>query len=228
MSKSALRGIRNHNPGNIDRVTGVTWQGQAEDQSSDSRFVVFTDPRWGIRAIARVLITYQDKRLARDGSKIDTVDEFIDRWAPKHENDTDAYVAHVRQMLGLGQEEFPGEVDVYRYADMRGLLIAIITHENGVQPYDDATIDAGLRLAGIEPELKPLTQSRTLQGASVIAGSGVATLLEPINAGLSAVQDADAHFSSGNTFRIVLGVVLVAAAMYVAWARLSDRTAGHV
>ena len=45
------RGIRNHNPGNIDK--GADWEGLADDQSSDSRFCVFKDPVWGIRAMAR-------------------------------------------------------------------------------------------------------------------------------------------------------------------------------
>lgn len=156
MSKTTLpRGIRNHNPGNIDRHPGVRWQGMAPDQSKDARFVVFDSPKWGIRAIARVLITYQDQRQARDGSKIDTIQEIIDRWAPPTENRTAAYAQHVATLTGIGVDE---RLDVYDYATMKALVQAIITHENGQQPYDDATLDAGLKLAGIEPPRKPLTQ----------------------------------------------------------------------
>ena len=54
------RGIRNRNPGNIDRGRD-RWQGMADDQSPDPRFVVFTEAEWGIRAIVRVLRSYRDR-----------------------------------------------------------------------------------------------------------------------------------------------------------------------
>jgi len=43
MSQPAIpRGIRNHNPGNIEK--GDPWQGLAADQSGDPRFAVFAAP----------------------------------------------------------------------------------------------------------------------------------------------------------------------------------------
>lgn len=169
------RGIRNNNPGNIDRVAGVRWQGAAEDQSGDSRFVVFKSPEYGIRAIARVLITYQDKRQAKDGSKIDTIAEIIDRWAPTNENDTSAYVKHVASITGMSAN---GMIDVYRHEVMFKLVKAIITHENGTQPYSDDTINQGLRLAGIEVPPKPLAQSPTVIAATtgVVASASAMTV----------------------------------------------------
>lgn len=143
------RGFRNNNPGNIDRHPGVRWQGQAADQSGDPRFIVFKAPEWGIRAIARVLITYQDKRRARDGGRIDTIQEIIDRWAPPSENNTGAYARHVARLTGIGVDE---TLDVYDYETMCALVQAIITHENGVQPYSSEIIARGLGLAGIVPE----------------------------------------------------------------------------
>jgi len=145
------RGIRNSNPGNIDRVAGVRWQGQAAVQK-DSRFITFIDPAWGIRAIARVLITYQDKRRAADGSRIDTVREIIERWAPPVENNTDAYAKRVASALGIGPDD--EAVDVYDYATMRALVLAIIQHENGKGPrdghwYGDQIITDGLARAGV-------------------------------------------------------------------------------
>lgn len=145
------RGIRNCNPGNIDRKPGVKWQGQMGDQSGDPRFVVFQTASWGIRAIARVLITYQTARMARDGTPIDTIREIIDRWAPRTENQTDAYAAHVAKLTGIGADE---PIDVSDYDTMRALVIAIITHENGCQPYSDAEIESGLFLANVVPGRK--------------------------------------------------------------------------
>ena len=59
MGQSGARGIRNNNPGNIDR-NATKWQGMA-DKQDDPRFIVFTSPQYGIRAMARVLLTYQSK-----------------------------------------------------------------------------------------------------------------------------------------------------------------------
>lgn len=153
MRPESPRGIRNYNPGNIDRVAGVRWQGQAPDQSGDPRFVVFGHPRWGIRAIARVLITYQDKRRAADGSRIDSVREIIERWAPASENDTGAYARAVARSLGIGPDD--ESIDVYDFETMRALVLAIIRHENGPGPlpggqwYGQPLITEGLALAGI-------------------------------------------------------------------------------
>src|ERR1019366_8503153 len=91
------RGERNCNPGNLDKV-GTLWQGMAQDQSTDSRFVVFLDPLWGIRALAKVLLTYYRK----DG--LTTVRAIIDKWAPPVENNDIAYMNDVAGHLGVGQD----------------------------------------------------------------------------------------------------------------------------
>jgi len=145
------RGIRNLNPGNIER-DGTRWQGMAAVQS-DARFVVFSEPKWGIRAIARILITYQDRRRAHDGSRIDTVRKFISRWAPPGENDTDTYARTVARALGVGPDD--AGVDVYDYSTMLALARAIVRFENGAPTwasdwYPEDVYVAGLRLAGIE------------------------------------------------------------------------------
>lgn len=128
------RGERNCNPGNIDRNATV-WQGMAADQSGDSRFVVFESPIYGIRAIAKVLLSYHDKH------GIDTVRDFIDRWAPPNENNTGAYIAHVAVQLGVSADE---AVDVRDPGTMRELVKAIIRHENGRCIYTDVDIAEGV------------------------------------------------------------------------------------
>lgn len=172
------RGIRNNNPGNIDYSPKVKWQ-NLDEPPSDGRFCRFKTPSDGIRALARVLITYQDKRQAADGSKIDTVREIVERWAPPVENDTSAYVAAVRRALGLTGPEVEGEVDVHDYHCIKPLVKAIIRHENGQQPYTDAQIDKGLLMAGVKPpEAETLQGARTIQGAQAAAAgtAGTATV----------------------------------------------------
>ncbi|MCR4331896.1 MAG: hypothetical protein NUV34_04225 [Sulfuricaulis sp.] len=107
------------------------------DQSGDSRFVVFTSPVWGIRALAKVLLTYSRVYPQDTPQDIDTVREIINRWAPPVENNTGAYVAVVCKALGIGPDD---EIDVTDETTMQGLVRAIIRHENGRMIYDDDLI----------------------------------------------------------------------------------------
>lgn len=131
------RGIRNHNPGNIDR-TSERWQGMAADQSADSRFVVFTAPVWGLRALAKVLLSYQRKYGLNTSAKI------IGRWAPPAENDTGAYARQVARALGVGVDDV---VDLQDPGVLARIVPAIVQHENGQQPYPADLIDQAVRLA---------------------------------------------------------------------------------
>lgn len=131
------RGIRNHNPGNIDRTVDK-WQGMAADQSSDSRFVVFAAPQWGIRALVKVLLSYQRKH------GIKTIRGIINRWAPPVENNTDAYVNQVAKACGVDPDD---TIDIENKAVLRAMVSSIIKHENGQQPYGAGVIDLGIDLA---------------------------------------------------------------------------------
>jgi len=141
-----LRGIRNHNPGNIDFNPRNPWQGLDSVQPHDGRFCRFTSPEWGIRAMARVLRNYskRDGTPGVGGPGIDTVQEVIHRWAPPIENDTGAYVKRVAAALGKAPDEtiYLGDPQV-----LAVLVAAIIRHENGIQPYSDELIRAGVGMA---------------------------------------------------------------------------------
>tara|TARA_Y100000310_G_C20438461_1_gene694881 strand:- start:386 stop:790 length:405 start_codon:yes stop_codon:yes gene_type:complete len=129
------RGIRNNNPGNI-RKTRDAWEGLSV--GNDLEFFTFKSAKYGIRALAKVLLTY------RNHYGLETIEEIISRWAPPSENDTESYINSVAARLG----ELPnGFIDLTKSGQMELLLRAIITHENGVQPYDDKTILAGMKLA---------------------------------------------------------------------------------
>lgn len=130
------RGIRNNNPGNIRH--GADWNGLCPRQE-DENFCQFSTPVWGLRAMAKILLTYQRRH------KLMTVSGIIGRWAPPVENDTTSYVEHVAAQVGVDPDDF---IDL---ASERGrfqsLLAAIIRHENGKQPYDEATINAAIDMA---------------------------------------------------------------------------------
>jgi len=170
MTKQLPRGIRNHNPGNVERGKD-RWLGMSADQSVDARFLVFDTPEAGIRALMRILINYQE----RHGIK--TMREAINRWAPPGENNSGAYVQHVSRLTGFDPDEpldfLDREINV-------ALTRAIVRHENGEPSiygrkewYPADVFERAAVMAGFEPNAKPLAKSRTVAGA-VIAAAGAA------------------------------------------------------
>lgn len=119
----APRGIRNNNPGNIEANSRNRWQGQT---GSDGRFATFATPEHGLRALSRDIGT----KMARGQT---TVASILEQYAPRSENDTDAYIAAVSRALGVTPTTRldPGDANV-----RAGLMAAIVRHENGDQPYD--------------------------------------------------------------------------------------------
>ncbi len=146
---STPRGLRNFNPGNIEHTTAYDWRGEVYppeeiDGLVETRFCQFKDHVHGIRALAKILITYCRKRRAADGSAIDTVQEVIERWAPPSENDSDAYARYVRSVLEVNKGTI---IDIDSLEVLAGLVRAITQYENGVMPYSDDTIQEGVVLA---------------------------------------------------------------------------------
>lgn len=194
------RGYRNRNPGNIDWSKGNKWQGQVgiEPTGNPPRFAVFETHEYGIRALAVLLTTYQDRHNRR------TIRKIIDRWAPSQENNTSAYVAAVSRAAKRGPDE---ELDLHNYADLRPLVEAIITHELGGNPYTATTIDDGLRLAGVP---RPVTTTR--EAATTNTGKGAIT----VAAAASAAATAAPALQSLSAIPQWVGVALVVAIAAVA------------
>lgn len=139
MTTIEARGVRNRNPGNIDYNPANQWLGQLKhDPAIEKRFARFDTPENGIRALGKLLLTYQRKH----GLK--TVKAIISRWAPSVENDTDAYVRAVEVNTGTR----PGaEIDLTQPAVITGFVKAIIHHENAGYAYPDAVVAEGVRRA---------------------------------------------------------------------------------
>ena len=219
------RGIRNANPGNL-RKSADKWQGLAVDQS-DAAFFTFKAPEWGIRALCRVLLTYQDKY------GLDTVEKIINRWAPPVENDTQAYINSVAGQMGV--HPVHGTLDLHIYGFMLPLVKAIIRHENGEQPYSLATLNKGLMLAGIEPpkseqkaaldEERPLKATRTMKATTVAAGAtAISATVEAVQPALEAASPFAGMMSTMAQYApYALAIIILGALAYVAYARLSDR-----
>ncbi len=117
----APRGIRNNNPGNI-RKSADKWQGMSAQQT-DTAFVQFTAPVYGLRALAKLLQNYQAKY------GLSTIRSIITRWAPPSENNTTAYINAVAAAVGQGADV---AIDLYARPEILAKLMrAIVAHENG-------------------------------------------------------------------------------------------------
>jgi hypothetical protein len=135
---STPRGIRNNNPGNIR--LGIAWDGLATTQT-DPDFCQFTTAQFGIRAIEKILLTYHSEGL-------NTITAIISKWAPPVENNTQAYIDAVCASSGFTATQ---TIDVTEMIQATAIVEAIITHENGEQPYSQEIIQEGIALAGVQP-----------------------------------------------------------------------------
>lgn len=136
------RGVRNFNPGNLDR-TATVWQGENRSEAAiarEPRFAVFDSPEYGFRALVKTLLTYQRKY------GLLTVRSIINRWAPPSENNTNAYAAEVAKALGV---DVTTVIRVDEPATAFQLAKAIARHENGGHFWGDEVIRDGVELAGI-------------------------------------------------------------------------------
>ena len=157
------RGYRNRNPGNIDWSPNNPWQGQVgKEDGPNGRFAVFESHEYGIRALATLLIRYQDRH------RLDTIAGILHRWAPGSENNTGAYIAAVARATGFAPDQ---RLDLHTHAHLRPLVMAIIVHELGGNPYPAAVLDEGLRRAGIPRPVATLGQA-----ASTVTGQGAITV----------------------------------------------------
>lgn len=114
------RGVRNNNPLNIRKDPNANWLGQVGD---DGAFCVFCSLEYGFRAAFRCLRTYNKVH------GIYKIEDIVRRWAPRFENDTEAYIEMVCRLTGRNREE---RVDVkHHYHTAIVLVRAMAKVETG-------------------------------------------------------------------------------------------------
>lgn len=128
MSRPA-RGERNNNPGNIRH--GSKWQGLSAQQT-DPSFCQFVSPEYGIRAIYKLLQTYQKKY------ELNTVESIIDRYAPPNENNTTGYINRAAKDIGVSVNE---PINVSSKPVAIALATAIVGVELSYQPYSQKVFE---------------------------------------------------------------------------------------
>jgi len=132
----AAKGLELNNPGNIRR-TSTAWRGQ--DLDYHGPYCKFEAPEWGIRAIAKILMSYQKRGIR-------TIRGAITEWAPEADgNPTESYIANVAQWTGI-------DPDTPTFLETLPIIKAIIRQETGEEPYPDSMIELGITLANPQPE----------------------------------------------------------------------------
>lgn len=75
-----------------------------------------------------------------------------------------------------------------------------------------------------DPEpAKPITQSRTMQGAGTAATGGTAVMVDNGAEIVTQLEKADGHISAGTVLGFIVGALIVAGALYAAYAKWDER-----
>lgn len=114
-----------HNPGNLVK-SGSTWVGETERQG---RYTAFRSAYYGLRALCIVILRYEQRH------HIDTLEEFVYRFAPPSENNTDNYINFLSSELGIGRRQ-----KISLSVVLPSLVKAVIKFEQGTMPYNDAQL----------------------------------------------------------------------------------------
>jgi hypothetical protein len=127
-----------HNPGRL-RKRGKRWNGLVpQRKQTDPVFWIFSKAEWGVRAIACTLLSCQHRQ------GLTTIRELITCFAAASDADSGELVLAVSQATG---EDMNAPVLLKQGDILKGIVMAIIWHANGRQPYSMDLIDHALLLA---------------------------------------------------------------------------------
>lgn len=218
------RGFRAGNGGNIEHNERNRWHGLAPDPLEDKpldgsrrRFAKFIAAVWGLRALLLLLVAYQDKHGLR------TIAGIIAKWAPGHENNVEAYVAHVCKLTGFEADQ---ELNLHDWNTGLKVAKAIVRHELGNpslfghavanwypdQVWEDAATRAGL----VRAKPKAVAKDPELVAGGAAA---VATTLSLTDT-LGLVKQ---YVEPGSNAAHVVGVLAVIAVVYLLARRWRQR-----
>lgn len=124
-----------NNPGNL-RMIKTVWKGQLPKKGA---FVTFKSKEYGYRAMAKVLLTYQRVH------KLDSLTQFITRYAPPVENPTMAYILFVARECDFTTWS---RINLESEKVLFAVVKAMAKFEQGKNFNDsDEVIMAGIRMA---------------------------------------------------------------------------------
>ncbi|EHN1695346.1 hypothetical protein KG383_002696 [Salmonella enterica subsp. enterica serovar Newport] len=127
------RGMRNNNPGNLTAAPN--------SPGKDGKFNIFYSQRDGIAAFFRQMMLDGDR-----GSP--TLRDEIKKYAPKHENPTEAYIQDVARRTGIDPNK---PLNLHDRETLLRVAPAVFRFENGFQPFSPQQINQGYLDAVTDP-----------------------------------------------------------------------------
>lgn len=132
--KSAPRGIRNNNPGNLNYVGQA---GATKEGGEGGRFAVFESMEHGVAALYRQLQLYFKRG-------VNTLSSIVKTYAPASDgNNVDSYISALSRATGKGANE---AIDSGDTTTIARLMKGIVDHENGKGYISSSDIMGGIQL----------------------------------------------------------------------------------
>ncbi|MDC9590762.1 hypothetical protein PSI23_16080 [Xenorhabdus sp. XENO-10] len=123
------RNFRNNNFGNLVYVGQKGARLEDANAKGDRTFAKFDTPEEGMRALANQITSYANGTSKAVGyQKLNTVESIITKYAPKSENNTEAYIANLSKALGVNADQ---QLDLSNPEVMTKMIRAISTIEGG-------------------------------------------------------------------------------------------------
>lgn len=160
--RNNARGLRNHNPGNLRSAPNAT--------GVSDGFVRFVNDEDGLAAQARQLMLYGDR-----GNN--TLNGIIHTYAPATENATRPYIDDVSHKTGYKPTD---RLNLHDPEVLQRLMSAMISHENGTQPYSREQLSAGINDAIFDPRWGGLRDDSILSQQRGGAGGGGENMSEAL------------------------------------------------
>ncbi|MGO2306671.1 MAG: phage tail tape measure protein [Providencia sp.] len=150
------RGFRNNNPGNLrDANNKVGLQGPEGD-----KMAVFASERDGLAAMSRQLMLDAEKGKNR-------IDDYIRKYAPTNENNTQGYIERVSKQTGYGPYE---QLNMHEPEVLAKLMNAMINVENSAQPFSYDQVMEGIMDSIMDDRWKGLRNpDRVMEQRDMIA-----------------------------------------------------------
>lgn len=131
----AALGYRNRNPGNVRYDGASRWDGMVGNPRQND-FIQFENDHYGIRSVARNVLTQYER------GDYNTISGLLNRYAPRNQNNTQAYINHLTNVLGIGADE---ALDMNNPEVLDAIVPIIITHETGSNQYTPEQICNAVR-----------------------------------------------------------------------------------
>lgn len=198
------RSFRNNNFGNLEYAGQAGAVLENKNSKGEQRFAKFNTPEEGMRGLGNQLMLYATGR-SKSGKR-DTIDSILNVFAPKSENNTEAYKANLAKSLGVDRN---AKLDLQNPEVMTKMIRAIATIEGGNPQVTDEFITNALGTYNFDKSrwegqfsdltLEKVNAERTAKGLELLKKEDLYSLGDPLTGhGSVANSTGNTNNSAGN------------------------------